>query len=762
MYFCLKPFNSMNKAATLLALIIVFATTLVSAQTNHPKVGLVLSGGGAKGLAHIGVLKVLEEEGIRPDYIAGTSMGSIIGGLYAIGYNSTELDSIVKNIDWARLLSDDIPLSYVSSHEKKEYNRYQAEFRLTRDGLKIPSGLITGHQISGMLTGLSWHKAEIHDFDELPIPFRCVAADLRSGKEYIFSEGNLTTAMRASMSIPTVFSPVRKDSLLLVDGGVLNNFPVQICKNMGADIIIGVNVGFQDKAGEDMPENFTEILMAAATISGNVSAREAIRQTDLLISPELSDFSTGSFFDNKKIIQSGEEAARKKIEDLRSLKDSLDIPTRAPIQVDKTRNQKIRVGRIRTEGLENINKHFLLSNLGIQEGDSITPDLMTNALRRAMGTRHFENITYHLEPAEESHNLILRVRESPRAKAKFSLHYDNEYKAGLLTNITGRNILGKSSRSSLTFDISENPKFGFSQINFLGGTQLVASKVKIDHENNNFPVYLENGSKYGTFEHHYTTFRGGVMTALGTRWEMDAYAQYIISTLRNKSGFSDIFYADIEHFGNAFWTSSFDFNYNSLDSRYFPKSGSDLRLTYDFSLDIKEAYKGSEDGRELVSRFIHVPRNNYFSILGDYRKSLPVNSFLTTGLRLSGRFTSHSIPLMDFTFLGGLPFNNRSKEVHFIGYSFREKLVDNFALGEVNLRARILKQVHISAIGGFLLSETNLPEVIEPIGLDKNEQVYEYGLIVAYDSFLGPVQAGLGSNNTDHRMRWYLNFGFNF
>jgi len=752
----------MNKAATLLALIIVFATTLVSAQTNHPKVGLVLSGGGAKGLAHIGVLKVLEEEGIRPDYIAGTSMGSIIGGLYALGYNSTELDSIVKNIDWARLLSDDIPLSYVSSHEKKEYNRYQAEFRLTRDGLKIPSGLITGHQISGMLTGLSWHKAEIHDFDELPIPFRCVAADLRSGKEYIFSEGNLTTAMRASMSIPTVFSPVRKDSLLLVDGGVLNNFPVQICKNMGADIIIGVNVGFQDKAGEDMPENFTEILMAAATISGNVSAREAIRQTDLLISPELSDFSTGSFFDNKKIIQSGEEAARKKIEDLRSLKDSLDIPTRAPIQVDKTRNQKIRVGRIRTEGLENINKHFLLSNLGIQEGDSITPDLMTNALRRAMGTRHFENITYHLEPAEESHNLILRVRESPRAKAKFSLHYDNEYKAGLLTNITGRNILGKSSRSSLTFDISENPKFGFSQINFLGGTQLVASKVKIDHENNNFPVYLENGSKYGTFEHHYTTFRGGVMTALGTRWEMDAYAQYIISTLRNKSGFSDIFYADIEHFGNAFWTSSFDFNYNSLDSRYFPKSGSDLRLTYDFSLDIKEAYKGSEDGRELVSRFIHVPRNNYFSILGDYRKYLPVNSFLTTGLRLSGRFTSHSIPLMDFTFLGGLPFNNRSKEVHFIGYSFREKLVDNFALGEVNLRARILKQVHISAIGGFLLSETNLPEVIEPIGLDKNEQVYEYGLIVAYDSFLGPVQAGLGSNNTDHRMRWYLNFGFNF
>ncbi|MFW6042965.1 MAG: patatin-like phospholipase family protein [Marinilabiliaceae bacterium] len=752
----------MNKTPTLIALALLLTTNLVTAQTDHPRVGLVLSGGGAKGLAHIGVLKVLEEEGIRPDFIAGTSMGSIIGGLYAIGYNSAELDSIVRHVDWARLLSDEIPLSSVSSHEKEEYKRYQAEFTMTRDGLKIPSGLIRGQQISDMLTSLSWHKSDVQNFDELPIPFRCVAADLKSGEEYIFSEGDLTTAMRASMSIPTVFSPVRKDSLLLVDGGVLNNFPVKICRDMGADIIIGVNVGFKDKTGEDIHESFTEILMAAATISGNVSTREAIRQTDLLIAPKLPDFSMGSFSDNRKIIQIGEDAAREKIEELRSLIDSAGIPSRDPIQVDKTRNRKVQIGHIRANGLKNINKHFLLSNLGIQEGDTITPALMTGALRQVMGTRHFENITYRLEPAEGSHNLVLDVEESPRAKAKFSIHYDNEYKAGLLTNVTGRNFLGKSSRSSLSFDISENPQFGVSQINFLGGKQMIASKIKMEHENNNFPIYLENGSKYGTFEHQYTTFRGGFMTALGTRWEMESFARYSISTLRNKSGFSDIFYADVEHFGNAFLTSSFDFTYNSLDSRYFPKRGAHFELNYDHSLDVKEEYEGGDKGREMVSSFTHVPNKNYFSLVGNYRKYFPLNSHLTAGLRLSGRFTSRSIPLMDFTFLGGLPFNNRSKEVHFIGYSFREKLADNFALGEVDLRARILKQVHISAIGGFLLSETNLPEVIEPIGLDKNEQVYEYGLIVAYDSFLGPVQAGLGSNNTDSRLRWYFNFGINF
>ncbi|MGM0375712.1 MAG: patatin-like phospholipase family protein [Bacteroidota bacterium] len=752
----------MNKTQTLLALILVFTSTLLPAQTNHPRVGLVLSGGGAKGLAHIGVLKILEEEGIRPDFIAGTSMGSIIGGLYAIGYNASELDSIVKNIDWTRLLSDDIPLSYVSPHEKNEYNRYQAEFTLTRDGLKIPSGLIRGQQISDMMTGLSWHKAGVQDFDELPIPFRCVAADLRSGEEYIFRKGNLTTAMRASMSIPTVFSPVRKDSLLLVDGGVLNNFPVQVCRDMGADIIIGVNVGFEDNPDKDMTDSFTEILMAAATISGNISTREAIKQTDLLVSPDLSDFNTGSFSSTQEIIQIGEEAARKKVEELRVLTDSADTPHRSPIRVDKTRNQQVHINHIRANGLENINKHFLLSNLGIQEGDTITPPRMTDALKRAMGTRHFENITYHIEPEKESHTLVLNVEESPRAKAKFSLHYDNEYKAGVMANVTGRNFLGRTSRSSLTVDISENPKFGISQINFLGGKQVIASKIKIDHENNNFPIYLEDGSKYGSFEHRYTAFRGGFMTALGTNWEMDTYARYSVSTLRNKSGFSDVFYAGVEHFGNAFLTSSFDFTYNSLDSRYFPKSGSQLEFNYNHNLDVKEVYEGSDEGRDMVGDFIHIPGNNYFSIMGDYRKYLPVNPHLTTGLRLSGRFTSRSIPLMDFSFLGGLPFNNRSKEVHFIGYSFREKLVDNFALGEVNFRYRILDQVHISAIGGFLLSRTNLPEVIEPIGLDKSKQVFEYGMIVAYDSFLGPLQVGVGSNDTDNRLRWYFNFGFNF
>lgn len=196
----------MKNSLFLIILMLLLTGVQLQAQEERPKIGLVLSGGGAKGLAHIGALKVLEEEGIVPDYITGTSMGSIIGGLYAIGYTAEELDSIVNSVSWTSLLSDQIPLSSVSPQEKEDYNRYQVEFNITREGLEIPSGLVRGQKISELISRLSWHMADIQSFDDFPIPFRCVAADLISGNQYVFDQGNLTTALRASMSIPSVFS----------------------------------------------------------------------------------------------------------------------------------------------------------------------------------------------------------------------------------------------------------------------------------------------------------------------------------------------------------------------------------------------------------------------------------------------------------------------------------------------------------------------------------------------------------------------------
>ncbi len=762
LYFCSKPSLPMNRTQTTLIVILLFILAHVSAQDQEPKIGLVLSGGGAKGLAHIGVLKVLEEEGIVPDYITGTSMGSIIGGLYAAGYSSHELDSIVRNVNWNLLLSDEIPLSMVLTHEKEDYSRYLAEFNITPDGLEIPTGLIRGQQIHSLLTGLTWHVAHIKSFDNLPIPFRCVAADLISGSQYIFKNGNLATAMRASMSIPTVFSPVKLDSMLLVDGGVLNNFPVKLCKEMGADIVIGVNVAFKAEPEEDKLNSFAGILMASATLRGNVSTREAISQTDLLISPNLTDFNTGSFYDAAKIIDLGEEAARQKIAEIQKLKDTTQNRINKPVEFEEKQNKKIRISKITTNGLTNINKQFLLGMLDIQPGDTISPDIMDERLKKAMGTRHFANITYCVDTLDNGYLVAFNIEESKQAKAKFAVHYDNEYKAGLLSNLTIRNFFGKTSRTSLTADISEAPEFKISQINFLGETQVMAAKMEFLYEQNKFPVYLDNGSKYGSFRHHYLTANTGFMTTLGTKWQMDAHVQYAKSVLQNESGFSDIFYAGVENFGNSLVSTNLDFTFSSVDSRYFPERGVNLGLYYRLNLDIQTHYKGSGQGKDLVEPMTRVPFNNYFSTGGNYHKYFPISQRFNIGLRLSGEFKSREAPFLNMTYIGGIPFNGRSNEVHFIGYSFREKLAENYGLGELNLRFRIHEKIHISALGSALYSTNNLPEEIEPIGIDKTKQVFGYGMTAAYDSFLGPLLIGAGSNHTDNRLRWFFNFGFNF
>ncbi len=212
--------------------------------TEKPKrLGLVLSGGGAKGLAHIGVLKVLEEEGLRPDVITGTSMGSLIGGLYACGYSAAQIEAIVLDIHWDDVLTNKIPLDRIAIEEKPFYGRFLLE--LPFNGLKpsIPSGLIRGQKIDELIRRLTLPYHGTTNFDSLPIPFACVATDVGRGQAVLQRHGLLADALRASMSIPTIFSPPVRDTMLLVDGGTLRNFPVSDAKDMGADLVIGVQVG---------------------------------------------------------------------------------------------------------------------------------------------------------------------------------------------------------------------------------------------------------------------------------------------------------------------------------------------------------------------------------------------------------------------------------------------------------------------------------------------------------------------------------------
>ena len=276
-----------------------------------PKIGLVLSGGAARGIAHIGVLKVMEECGIFPDYITGTSMGSIIGALYALGYSPDEIEKMVVEMDWVDIMSDELTYKEIDIFWKQDYPELPLKMSLSFSELpSLPNGIIQGQKVLNLFQNLTWRSNLDSNFSCFPIPFKCVATDLVSGKPIIFDRGNLAMAMRSSMSLPSIFSPVLLDSMILVDGGILRNYPILECKEMGADIIIGSLTGYEGDKNPKHIRTLIDILTRSAILQSVKEANELIPLLAVNIVPEVTKIGPENFLKGPELIKLGEQAAR--------------------------------------------------------------------------------------------------------------------------------------------------------------------------------------------------------------------------------------------------------------------------------------------------------------------------------------------------------------------------------------------------------------------------------------------------------------------
>ena len=374
-------------------LILIFSLILVSSaiaqEGVRPKVGLVLSGG-AKGLAHIGVIKVLEESGIQADIVTGTSMGSIIGALHAIGYHGTELTRVNQEADWSILLTNDIPFNRIFLPEKYDYNRFSLNIPVGSEGFEIPSGLIDGQELSLIFSRLTFRTAGTESFDDYPLPYRCIAADIVHAKPLVFDSGDLATAMRSSMAIPSVFSPVQTDSnTLLVDGGVYRNFPVQEAIDLGADFIIGIYVGFPDKVNADELNGLPSILARTTLLSGTRDVASQTELVDLLIVPDLGEYGTSSFSKGKEIQELGEKAARSIFPALKELADSINSLGPTPDQKSLPQNDSVWITDIRIDNLKQSRKDFVFKKTGLEGGMWVTPEIIEEAIHLASGTLYY-------------------------------------------------------------------------------------------------------------------------------------------------------------------------------------------------------------------------------------------------------------------------------------------------------------------------------------------------------------------------------------
>jgi len=385
------------------------------AQPAKPRIGLALSGGGARGIAHVGVLKVLEELRVPVHCVTGTSMGAIVGGAYAAGGTAAGLEKFVHEADWNAIFRDSPPRAEISTRRKiDEYKTlFAPEYGVKSGGLVLPKGVIAGVSIHGFFRLLTQQAVEIGDFDKLPIPFRAVAADIETGEAVVLSRGSLSRAMRASMSVPGAIAPVEIDGRLLVDGGIANNLPIDEARKLCADVIIAVNIA--------TPALKREEITSALSVGGqlinflgkaNVERQLAsLGQRDVLIAPDLGDISAGSFDRSRDAIRVGEDAARAVAESLRRY--SLPPETYEALR-RRQATERMPLGavdEIRLQGLQRTNPAVLRSLLESRPGEPLDEDKVSADLRRIYGRGDFESVDYHIQQESGRRVMVIQPRE---------------------------------------------------------------------------------------------------------------------------------------------------------------------------------------------------------------------------------------------------------------------------------------------------------------------------------------------------------------
>ncbi len=497
-------------------------------KQDRPKIGVVLGGGGARGIAHIGVLRVLEENNIPIDYIAGTSMGSIVGGLYASGISLDKLEDIISRIDWLESFEDRTEREERSFRRKQDDRLYLVQHKpgLSDDGeLKFPSGLLQGQRIDLLLAKLTLPVAHVKDFDNLEIPYRAVAADITTGDAVVLSKGELNRAMRASMNIPAVFSPVEIDGRLLVDGFVANNVPIDVARDMGAEIIIAVDVGTPLRKKDELDS----LLSVADQITGILSVQNTKRQVktltekDVLIVPDLGELGPADFKIAGDAIPPGREAANAQLDKLRrySLSETQYAAYRDKLQI---RRQAPTVAFIRIDNKSGVSDEAISSRISIQPGDQLDVSQLEADIGKVYGLELFQNVNYSI--VEENGETGVEIHAEEKSWGpnyiQFGIAASNNLEGESVFNIaaaytrTAINSLGGEWRTAL--QLGENPLLATEIYQPLDATQTYfinplvfarADNVNLFGNNigdqiaeyrvSSYGVRLEGGRNFGTY-----------------------------------------------------------------------------------------------------------------------------------------------------------------------------------------------------------------------------------------------------------------------
>lgn len=554
-------------------------------EGQRPKIGLVLSGGGARGAAHVGVLKVLEELRIPIDYVAGTSMGAVVGGLYASGMTADQIEHHIKTIDWDEVFDDEPPRPDRSFRRKLDDELYLVKKKPGySDGkVKLPLALVQGQKFDLLLNRLTADVYNIHNFDDLPIPFRAVATNIETGQEVVLKSGNLARALRASMAVPGAFAPVEIDGAILVDGGIANNLPIDLVREMGADILIVVNISTPLLKRDEITSALSMVAQLVNLLGYEKVKTQlaSLGNRDILISPELSEISSSDFKEISKAIPIGTVGAEKVKVQLAQLRVSSNEYNKFLASHKPPADGSPTIQFVKINNNSNIGDETIKAKLSLKPGDKLDYKQLDADIGQIYGLDIFQNVRY--EVVEENSQTGIVITAEKKAWGPDYLQFgialsdnlegDSSYNLGFAYTRTAINSLNGEWRTAL--QIGEDPGFFTEIYQPLDAAARYFINARISAENQNLNVFRS----VGDLEAEYRLRRYGITLAggrnFGTWGELRLGVRRDRGDAEVRVGSADLRDLNFDS-GRAFVRLSDD----KLDDAYFPRHGHSSSLEY--------------------------------------------------------------------------------------------------------------------------------------------------------------------------------------
>ncbi|OCK49592.1 patatin [Chryseobacterium sp. CBo1] len=658
----------------LLILLFAFQLLLIQSQVKknlvipkNPRIGLSLAGGGAKGFSHVGVLKVLDSLGVKVDYISGTSMGAIVGGLYASGYSGKEIEKIVMDTDFYSLIRD--PKSRKeSTFFNKSVDKYLFSIPLKNGKITLPSSISSGQKNVYLLKELFKNVSSVNDFSKLPIPFMCIATNLESGNMEIFEKGDLVQSIMASSAFPSLMDPVKIGDSIYIDGAMTVNYPSKPLKEKGIDIVIGVDLN-QDLSKREDLNNIIAILNQVIDFGIQKDTRRQYKYTDINIKPNLTGMTATSYDDKKKILDSGYVEGLKYSAILDQLPKREFDRLRQPI--NQIYSNVYKIDSISIEGGRIYGKNYVLGKMGLRLPSMQTYGSINKGLDKLIATNNYRFINYDIVTENNFNYLKLYVTEDEaRHFLKVGLHYDEIFKTGLLLNYSAKRLLFKNSNLSLDVVVGDKPRYYlnyFIDNGYIPGFGIYSSGMSFDlRGNDNISI---------------------------DKWQWLRNEAYIQSVWKDKFAIG----AGISH-------DYFEADMNGLNKRYNRFLNPYVFLKSDTQNDRDFPTRGfylNAEGKVIDLLKSEVDKR-LIQVKTDVRINLPLIRKLSYHLNLYGGITiGENLPQFYQYRLGGIFEQNIINFHNFAGFYFAQLNTNNVVLISNDLQFKFYKNLFLSGNFSF-------------------------------------------------------------